>query len=71
MHNMNQSEFLRNVATEGKKIAKKSLGQNFLVNVEIIEKIASCFEVSDLTNIIEIGTGLGSLTSRYKRQSFL
>ena len=72
MHNMNQSEFLRNVATEGKKIAKKSLGQNFLVNVEIIEKIASCFEVSDLTNIIEIGTGLGSLTfSLLKRtQSF-
>lgn len=66
MQNMNQamhqSEFLRNVASEGKKIAKKSLGQNFLVSAEIIEKIASCFEVSDLTNIIEIGTGLGSLT---------
>ena len=70
---MNQSEFLRKVATEGKKIAKKSLGQNFLVNAEIIEKIASCFEVSDLTNIVEIGTGLGSLTfSLLKRtQSFV
>jgi len=59
---MNQIEFLRNVASEGKKIAKKSLGQNFLINAEIIEKITSCFEVDDLTNIIEIGTGLGSLT---------
>lgn len=70
---MSQAEFLRNIATEGKKIAKKSLGQNFLVNAEIIEKIASCFEVSDLTNIIEIGTGLGSLTfSLLKRtQSFV
>ena len=38
---MNQSEFLRKIATEGKKIAKKSLGQNFLVNAEIIEKIAN------------------------------
>ena len=42
--------------------ANKSLGQNFLVDDESIEKIV---EASDLTTddlVIEIGPGLGSLT---------
>ena len=43
------------------KFAKKSLGQNFLVDKNIIKKIISLVEVRD-KNIIEIGPGLGSLT---------
>lgn len=58
----NLTEFLKTVGLEGKKIAKKSFGQNFIINPDIIEKIASCFDVHESTNIIEIGTGLGSLT---------
>lgn len=44
--------------------ASKSLGQNFLINDEVIEKTidASCISNQDL--IIEIGPGLGTLTNK-------
>ncbi|MBR6034351.1 MAG: 16S rRNA (adenine(1518)-N(6)/adenine(1519)-N(6))-dimethyltransferase RsmA [Clostridia bacterium] len=42
--------------------ANKKLGQNFLINEEIIEDIVSKSEVSKDDLIIEIGPGLGSLT---------
>ena len=40
---------------------KKSLGQNFLIDKNIIKKIANQTIIKD-QNIIEIGPGLGSLT---------
>ena len=42
-------------------IAKKSLGQNFLIDKNTINKIVSCINISN-NNIIEIGPGLGALT---------
>jgi 16S rRNA (adenine1518-N6/adenine1519-N6)-dimethyltransferase len=42
---------------------KKKLGQNFLINDEIIKKIADIGEVDKNTNIIEIGPGSGNLTA--------
>ena len=41
---------------------KKKLGQNFLINKEIIKKIANIGKVDKNTNIIEIGPGSGNLT---------
>ena len=41
---------------------KKKLGQNFLINKEIIKKIADIGNVDKNTNIIEIGPGSGNLT---------
>ena len=41
--------------------AKKSLGQNFLINKEIIEKIVNCSIVKD-KEILEVGPGTGNLT---------
>ena len=41
---------------------KKSLGQNFLINKEIIKKIADIATITKESNIIEIGPGTGSLT---------
>ena len=42
--------------------AKKSLGQNFLIDRDVLEKIVS---ITDITNkdVLEIGTGSGNLTS--------
>ncbi|MDA7443534.1 16S rRNA (adenine(1518)-N(6)/adenine(1519)-N(6))-dimethyltransferase RsmA [Candidatus Pelagibacter ubique] len=42
--------------------AKKSLGQNFLINREVLEKIVS---ITDITNkeVLEIGPGSGNLTT--------
>jgi 16S rRNA (adenine1518-N6/adenine1519-N6)-dimethyltransferase len=41
---------------------KKRLGQNFLINKDIIKKIADIVIINKDTNIIEIGPGSGSLT---------
>ena len=42
--------------------AKKSLGQNFLIDKNILEKIVNITEVKNKT-ILEIGPGTGNLTS--------
>lgn len=41
---------------------KKSLGQNFLTDLNILEKIVLTAELSDKSQIIEVGPGIGSLT---------
>lgn len=42
--------------------ANKSLGQNFLINEEVVEQIVEKAEISEEDLIIEIGPGLGTLT---------
>ena len=42
--------------------AKKSLGQNFLIDKNILEKIVNLIQIKE-KNILEIGPGTGSLTS--------
>ena len=43
------------------KYAKKSLGQNYLIDKNIIKKIINLVDIKD-RNIIEIGPGHGALT---------
>ena len=42
--------------------AKKSLGQNFLIDKNLLEKIVNIIDIKD-KNILEIGPGTGNLTS--------
>ena len=42
--------------------AKKSLGQNFLIDTNILEKIVNCINIKNKT-VLEIGPGTGNLTS--------
>lgn len=42
--------------------ASKSLGQNFLINEEVIEKIVESSNIKKCDLVIEIGPGLGTLT---------
>ena len=42
--------------------AKKSLGQNFLIDKKILEKIVNIVEIKN-KNILEVGPGTGNLTS--------
>ena len=42
---------------------KKSLGQNFLIDRDILEKITNTTDISNKT-ILEIGPGTGNLTSK-------
>ncbi|OFS51445.1 16S rRNA (adenine(1518)-N(6)/adenine(1519)-N(6))-dimethyltransferase [Staphylococcus sp. HMSC064E03] len=48
---------------------KKSLGQNFLVDVNIIHKIIDASEIDDNTGIIEVGPGMGSLTEQLAKRA--
>ena len=41
---------------------KKSFGQNFLTDTNILQKIVDTAEVDDQVNVIEIGPGIGALT---------
>ncbi len=41
---------------------KKNLGQNFLIDKNVIEKIVNCVNIEN-KNILEIGPGTGNLTS--------
>jgi 16S rRNA (adenine1518-N6/adenine1519-N6)-dimethyltransferase len=48
---------------------KKRLGQNFLINKDIIKKIADIGIINKDTNIIEIGPGSGSLTEELLKRN--
>jgi 16S rRNA (adenine1518-N6/adenine1519-N6)-dimethyltransferase len=48
---------------------KKKFGQNFLINKDIIKKIADIGIISKDTNIIEIGPGSGSLTEELLKRN--
>jgi len=41
---------------------KKYLGQNFLIDKNILENITSCSNISKTDTVIEIGPGMGALT---------
>ncbi|MBR5914662.1 MAG: 16S rRNA (adenine(1518)-N(6)/adenine(1519)-N(6))-dimethyltransferase RsmA [Selenomonadaceae bacterium] len=42
--------------------ASKKLGQNFLIDSSVVEKIVKAAEISDVEEILEIGPGIGTLT---------
>ncbi len=48
--------------------AKKSLGQNFLIDQKIIDKIINIVDIKD-KSILEIGPGTGNLTSNILRKN--
>ena len=48
---------------------KKQLGQNFLVNPEVLEIIVQAGELTDTDTVIEIGAGLGCLTDILARHA--
>ena len=55
----NKTKFMLN---KYKLSANKSLGQNFLINDEVVEKIVASADVNESDLVIEIGPGLGNLT---------
>lgn len=59
---MNTLEITKKIIKENNIIAKKKLGQNFLVNDDILKKIVEISDIKKEDKIIEIGPGLGNLT---------
>ena len=58
---MNKKEFFENIKSY-KLLANKSLGQNFLINPSVAEKIVGLLDLKDGDKVLEIGAGLGSLS---------
>lgn len=58
---MNVNAYFEDIKTY-KYLANKSLGQNFLINPEIAEKIVAKLDLNEQDNVLEIGAGLGSLS---------
>ncbi|MFP5116227.1 16S rRNA (adenine(1518)-N(6)/adenine(1519)-N(6))-dimethyltransferase RsmA [Bacillaceae bacterium C204] len=48
---------------------KKSLGQNFLIDTNILKKIVSFADLTENSGAIEIGPGIGALTEQLARTS--
>ena len=46
---------------------KKSLGQNFLTDINILKNIVAAGDVKDTDNVVEIGPGIGALTEQLAR----
>ena len=61
---MNLFEETRFVMNKYKVHAKKSLGQNFLIDDDVVDGIIENSEISKEDLVIEIGPGLGTLTKR-------
>ena len=49
--------------------AKISLGQHWLHDIDVLEDIAGCADVSDQDTVLEIGPGLGTLTRVLVKQA--
>ena len=47
------------------KIAKKHLGQNFLIDDNVKERMIDSINISEKDVILEIGPGLGALTEKF------
>ena len=48
--------------------AKKSLGQNFLIDKNIVKKIVECTDIKD-KEVLEVGPGTGNLTQELIKQN--
>lgn len=49
--------------------AKKSLGQNFIIDTNILENIVDTGSVNENTTVIEIGPGIGALTEQIAKKA--
>lgn len=58
---MNKEQFFNDIKSF-KFLANKSLGQNFLIDDKIASEIVNTLDVNENDNVLEIGSGLGSLS---------
>jgi 16S rRNA (adenine1518-N6/adenine1519-N6)-dimethyltransferase len=65
---MNREE-LKNFLEENQFFPQKSLGQNFLIDDNILEKITRSANILEEDTIIEVGAGLGFLTKHLSKKA--
>ena len=64
MKNLASPKVLKEILAESGFKFSKSLGQNFLIDENVLGKIISGANIDKSTNVIEIGPGFGTLTQR-------
>jgi 16S rRNA (adenine1518-N6/adenine1519-N6)-dimethyltransferase len=62
-------QYTKSILDKHKFTFKKSLGQNFLIDRNVLDKIVATADVSSETGVIEIGPGIGSLTEQLAKKA--
>ncbi len=68
---LTNKDTIKDILKENNLWAKKSLGQNFLISQDILNKIINSAKISDTDNIVEVGPGLGVLTNELAKKANL
>jgi 16S rRNA (adenine1518-N6/adenine1519-N6)-dimethyltransferase len=63
------SSQFKKVFTKYKILPKKWLGQNFLISKNVLRKIVEAAEISKKDTILEIGPGIGNLTTELAKRA--
>ena len=50
---------------------KKSLGQNFLIDQNVLNKVVEAVQIEKGDKILEIGAGLGNMTRELEKYAFV
>lgn len=61
--------YVRDLLAQHKIRLKKSLGQHFLVDANILKKIATAAELAPEDTVVEIGAGIGTLTQELAQRA--
>lgn len=64
MKNLTSPKVIKQILEESGFKFSKSLGQNFLIDDSVLDKMIAGSGINENTNIIEIGPGFGTLTQR-------
>lgn len=59
----------KEILTKYKFSFKKSLGQNFLIDLNILQRIVGAAELTERSGAIEIGPGIGALTEQLAKRT--
>lgn len=68
MHQLTSPKYLRELLSRHGFRFSKSLGQNFLIDENILQKIVKGADISPHDRVLEIGPGVGTLTSAIAQQ---
>ncbi len=61
--------YIRDILARHKIRLKKSLGQHFLADENILRKIVSAAQIADTDTVVEIGAGIGTLTQELAQRA--
>nr|BAL54830.1 dimethyladenosine transferase [uncultured Acetothermia bacterium]BAL58590.1 dimethyladenosine transferase [Candidatus Acetothermum autotrophicum] len=66
---LTRPSYIRDILAQHKIRLKKSLGQHFLVDENILKKIAEAAQLSPEDTVVEIGAGVGTLTQELAQRA--